>query len=223
MGIPDQGLAVKDASGVTKELAVELLEGSGYLVPYHYVLGDVLVTSSISNPVAVTGTVFATGFPEVQQVTASLLNSLGVTGTVAVDNFPTTQTVTASVENPVPYIGAYGISVNSLSVTTVDWDGTSDGSFKVADRDYARKELIIHNSGPGFLYIKLSPDEEDANNRHGFTNSLVKDQVPLNYNFVVYPSGTYTTSDASRVLYHGGFFVSSSTPLTGTVQSTSIS
>lgn len=223
MSTPDQGLAVKDASGVTKELAVELLEGSGYLVPYHYILGDVSVTASSGNPLSVNGTVEVSNFPATQEITASLINRVGVTGSVTVNNFPSTQTITASSTNPVFQVQGYGINVSTSSISSVTWDPTTEGTFKVADLDYTRRELIIHNSGPGFLYIKLSPSAQDNSTRHGFTTAIEVDKVPLNYNFIIYPSGTYMTSEASRVLYHGGFFVSSSTPLTGTVQVTNIS
>lgn len=223
MGIPDQGLAVKDASGVTKELAVELLEESGYLVPYHYILGNVSVTGSSFNPLPVTGTVGISNFPTTQQVTASLINRVGVTGSVTVNNFPNSQSVTASSTNPVFQVNGYGVDVSNSSITSITWDPTTEGTFKIADLDYSRREIIIHNSGPGFLYIKLSSTSQDNSTRHGFTTAIQIDKEPLNYNFIIYPSGTYMSSEASRVLYHGGFFVSSSQPLTGTVQVTSIS
>lgn len=180
MANPTRALTVKNASGVTENLAVGV-DDEG-LVPFHAIYGTAQVTSSQLNPVA-------------------------IVGTVSIDSIPSTavQVVTSSQENPVTVVGTYATIIDDEYISTFNWT-VDDGTFKVASLDYERKEIMICNRGPGILYIKMSSIEQNGSSYHGF-NIEDTSSAPPNYNFMIHPSGTYVSSDASRVFYYGGFYV----------------
>lgn len=184
MANPTRSLTVKNASGVTENLAVG--DDEKGLIPFHAIYGTAEVTSSFMNPVA-------------------------IVGTVSIDSIPSTavQTVTSSQENPVVVLSSHATIVDDEQKLTFDWN-VAQGTFGIASLDYERKEIIICNRGPGALYVKLSSAEQDDGSYHGF-NIEDTSSAPTNYSFIIHPSGTYVTSDASRVFYYGGYYVDNGT------------
>jgi hypothetical protein len=192
------------------------------------------ITASLSNQVGVTGSVTLNGtstitgtvnvnnFPSTQAITASfsspvavtgavtLNGTSNVTGTVNVNNFPATQTVTSSNTYPVYQANAAGSTLlQTVSSSFNGWNTTASGTFRLADLNTSRRELMIYNSGPGNLYVALGATSLINTDRYGFTLTNTA-SAPSSYSFVIYPSGTYMTSEASRVLHHGGYFISGS-------------
>lgn len=193
MANPTRALTVKNASGVVENLAVGV-DDEG-LVPFHAIYGTAQITSSQLNPVA-------------------------IVGTVSIDSIPSTavQVVTSSHENPVTVVNTYATIIDDEYLNS-DWN-IDLGTFKIASLDYERKEVMICNRGPGILYIKMSHSEQNGSSYHGF-NIEDTSSPPSNYSFMIHPSGTYVSSDASRVFYYGGFYADNGT-LPGGVQITRI-
>lgn len=200
-------LKIKDGDGNSKTLAV--VSSSEGFYPVHIIDPNYTVTvkSLETDRSWITGTVVVNNFPAVQTVTASLSNRIGITGSVTFNN-------TEIYEQK-----SYAASISEIISSSFMWNTAASGTFKLADIDTSRKELIIFNPGPQTLYIKLSTTSKTDASKHGFT-LINTSSAPSAYNFVVYPSGTYFSSEPSRVLYHGGYFISSS--VTGSVVATSI-
>jgi hypothetical protein len=170
----------------------------------------VSVTSSIANPVAVTGTVATTlNLPSSLDVTASTANPVAVTGTVAtVINFPSFIDVTSSNSNPVfiKQIGSVSSNKTLFSVfgSPVDYTSSASGTFALAQNNTGRTGLYIFNRSADNLYVSVG-----SGSTNGFTMDTTS-SAPALYSFILYPSGTYIAEYSAITLFHGGFFVSSS-------------
>jgi len=196
--------------------------------------GTSVVTASLTNRVGITGSVTLNGtssitgtvnvnnFPSTQTITASfaspaavtgsvtLNGTSNITGTVNVNNFPSVFTVTSSNAVPLYSLSATGSSLlQTVSSSFNGWNTAASGTFRLADLNTSRRELMIYNSGPGNLYVALGATSLVNTDKYGFTLTNTA-SAPSSYSFVIYPSGTYMTSEASRVLHHGGYFISGS-------------
>ncbi len=139
--------------------------------------------------------------------------------TAEISNFPEVTSVTSSNEEPLIVSNEFSTDVSNLVKSSYAWNLNHSGTFKLADLDQTRKELIIHNSSPSHLYIKVSSTSQSDSTKHGF--SLINtSSAPSDYSFILYTSGTYITSDPGRSLYYGGYFISGSN--TGSVFVTNI-
>jgi hypothetical protein len=99
-------------------------------------------------------------------------------------------------------------TVTQIVSSSFDWSTQASGTFRIAHDEPNRRSLMVFNPGPHDLYICLSSNGSITN---GFT--LVDTaSAPSYFSFILYPSGTYTADVNTAALYHGGYFVSSSTP-----------
>lgn len=142
-----------------------------------------------------------------------------VTGNLLIDNFPSVQQVTSSNLNPLTVQNVYASSITETVKSTFNWNTQASGTFQLCQVNNSRKELIIQNSSQNILYIKISSTDQNDLTKNGFT--LVNtSSAPSVFNFIIYPSGTYISSEASRVFYHSGYFVSGT--INGNIVATSI-
>lgn len=176
-----------------------------------------------SNRLQVAGPVTITSMPN---VTASLQNPVGITGSVTANininsnqtlanltNITNPVTVTSSQQNPIYTLESPAVSVNTIMSSSFSY-AIASGTFKLCAPDTTRKELFIHNPGPANLYVVMSSTDKNSGNNFGFTwgvgGNTVTGTIPNNHSLIVYPSGTFISTEASRTLYYGGFFVSQS-------------
>lgn len=183
-------LNIKDGAGASTALKTTL--DAGDHIPHHIIEGAVSVTSSLSNPLAITGNI-----------------TVNTASTIAISNFPTTQIVTSSYANPV-YISINPVTtVSKSSKTSFSWNTSESGTFSLASENTSRKGLMIFNPGPYNLYISLASTSDSTN---GFT-LLNTASAPAAYSTILYPSGTYMADETTVGVYHGGYFISGSASL----------
>ena len=203
------------SSSITNPVAV-------YLINQTTGSSNVTATASFGNPIAITGTVAvnnsvltitsSNGNSVLTSISSSQTNPVWITGTVSpaitasITTYATVSvgtTVTASI---------YGSPASSFSKNkyrvgdSVFYDTNTSGTFQLAPVSTTRKGLVVHNPTSTKLYITLG-----SGSLNGFSDVANLQDEPNSYSFILYPSGTYIADLSLVNLFHGGWFVSSST------------
>lgn len=211
-------LTIKDGNGDLKELKV-YEDIDGVITPLHQIEGEVTVSYGVGEKLQgiVEAVIVTSSFQHPLVVTSSAGMPITITGSTRVINFPSSQVVTASFSNPVTVTGNVSVnnfpddigrSTSQINIlgSSLSWNTEASGTFQLLPIDLSRKEILIYNSGPGNLYVKVSSTTNTSSNKFGFILSNTA-SAPTNYSFVVYPSGTYSSVAASKNLFHAGYVV----------------
>ena len=156
------------------------------------------------------------------QVTASHTSPTAVTSNESrpvfvVNNVGNSVFVTSSDSTPVITKAKLASSVTRNKFASgggspqIDWASTGSsnvsGTFILADSSSARVGLLFANNTSRDLYVAI------GNGSYSTTNGFLLNgtgSAPVDYSFILYPSGTYSADPSFANAKHSGFFVSAS-------------